>query len=132
MKVIKKKAEHPEFSNIISMMCETLDNATKDYAWSKSELARMDRMTQDYLHSLELEDLDYKQRAKVATGLAKCRQMRRAHKDTIEILEPLVTYIESERGKQLKNLLNEVLGKTRKVEEKMEKRVYFPRELKEE
>lgn len=29
----------------------------------------------------------------------------------------------------LRNLLNEELGKTRKVEERMESRVYWPREL---
>ena len=129
MKVIKAKRPHPEFSHVISSMCQAMDDAAKDYAWSRSEVARMDRTTQDYLHSLELEDLDYKVRAKIATKLAECRQMRRAHKDTAEILEPLVTDLDSEKGKQLKHLLNELLGKTRKVEERMETRVYWPREL---
>lgn len=129
MKVIKAKRPHPEFAHVISNMCRTLDDAVKDYAWSRSEISRLDRVTQDYLHSLELEDLNYKERAKIATKLSECRQMRRVHKDTTEILEPLVTYIDSEKGKQLKNLLNEVLGKTRKVEERMETRTYWPREL---
>lgn len=106
-----------------------MDDAVKDYAWSKSEIARMERLTQDYLHKLELEGLNYKERAKVATQLQKCRQTRRQHKDTAEILEPLVQYIESERGKQLMNCLREALGKTRKAEEKMKSRMYWPREL---
>lgn len=73
----------------------------------------------------------YKERAKVATKLAECRQLRRAHKDTDEILESLVSYFDTEKGKKLKNLLNEVLGKTREVEEHMETRTYSPRELRE-
>lgn len=129
--MIKTSRPHPEYSNVISAMCAAMDDAVKDYAWSKSEVARMDRLTQDYLHKLELEDLDYKERAKLATQLSKCRQMRRAHKDTAEILEPLVTYLDTEKGKQLNNLLREVLGKTRRVEERMENRVYYPRELQE-
>ena len=89
----------------------------------------MDRLTQDYLHKLELENLDYKERAKVATQLAQCRQARRACKDTVEVLKPLVEFLESDRGKNLYNLVREALGKTRKVEERMETRVYFPRVL---
>lgn len=57
--------------------------------------------------------------------------MRRAHKDTAEILDPLVQYLDTENGKRLCNLLKEVLGKTRRVEERMEGRIYYPRELKE-
>lgn len=85
---------------------------------------RLDKLTQDYLHSLELDNLDYKQRAKLATQLAACRRQRRASKDTVETLEPLITFIESDKGKNMLNMMREVLGKTRKIEEKMEYRQY--------
>ena len=94
--------------------------------------ASMDRLTQDFLHKLELDGLDYKERAKVATQLAKCRQARRECKDTVEILEPLVQFLESDKGKNLLNLVREALGKTRKVEERMETRTYIPRVLEQE
>ena len=81
---------------------------------------------------LELDGLDYKERAKVATQLAKCRQARRECKDTVEILEPLVQFLESDKGKNLLNLVREALGKTRKVEERMETRTYIPRVLEQE
>lgn len=45
------------------------------------------------------------------------------------ILEPLVQYLNTDKGRQLVNLLKEVLGKTRKAEEKIESRVYYPRVL---
>lgn len=109
-----------------------LDNAKRDYAWNYDEVNRMDKLTQDYLHKLELGNLDYKERAKVATQLAKCRQQRREHKDTVEVLEPLVQFLESDKGKNLFNLVRETLGKTRKVEERLGTRTYVPRVLQEE
>ena len=48
------------------------------------------------------------------------------------MLKPLVEFLESDRGKNLYNLVREALGKTRKVEERMETRVYIPRVLREE
>lgn len=45
------------------------------------------------------------------------------------ILELLVQYLNTDKGRQLVNLIKEVLGKTRKAEEKMENRVYYPRVL---
>lgn len=106
-----------------------MDNAVKDHAWSREEVNRMDRLTQDLLHQLELDGLDYGERAKVATKLMQCRQLRREHKDTVEILEPLVQFLDSDKGKNMMNLLREALGRTRKVEERMENRTYHPRVL---
>ena len=124
-----KKAPPPQFSTSISDFCEMMEKAVRDYEWNSAEVVRMDRLTQDYLHKLELEDLDYKERAKLATQLARCRQARRESKETTEVLEPLVQFLDSEKGKNLLNLTREALGKTRKVEERMQTRVYFHRVL---
>lgn len=126
---MKKKQQSPAFSESISAVCRMFDDALKDYQWNSDKIIEMDKLTQDYLHSLELDGLKYEERAKIATQLAKCRQERREHKDTTMILEPLVQYLNTDKGRQLSNLLKEVLGKTRKAEEKMENRVYYPRVL---
>lgn len=115
---------NPQFSATISAFCSMVTDSISDYEWNKAEVNRLDRLTQDYLHRLELENLDYGERAKVATQLAKCRQLRRASKDTVEILEPFIDFIESDKGKQTMNLMREALGKTRKVEKYMENRTY--------
>ena len=73
-----KKCSAPKFSAVISDFVKMMEEASKDYAWNYDEVNRMDRLTQDYLHKLELDNLDYKERAKVATQIAKCRQARRA------------------------------------------------------
>lgn len=123
------KTPTPKFSQSISDICKMFDDAKKDYDWSGQQVVEMDRLTQDYLHKLELEDLSYGERAKVATALRNCRKLRREHKDTTEILEPLVSFLETDKGKNLNNLLKECLGKTRKAEDKMQTRVYHPRVL---
>ena len=80
----------PQFSESISSFCKLMENAQRDYAWNYDEVNRMDRLTQDYLHKLELDGLDYKERAKVATQLAKCRQARRECKDTFSVLKQII------------------------------------------
>lgn len=127
-----KKKEKPRFSLCVNEFCKMMDDARKDYAWNYDEVNRMDKLTQDYLHKLELDGLNYKGRAKVATQLSRCRQQRRECKDTVEVLEPFVQFLESEKGKTLLNLMREALGKTRKVEERMETRSYVPRVLRRE
>lgn len=118
-----------KFSHRISETIKIFEDAQKDYQWSRDEISNMDKLTQDYLHKLELDDLKYTGRAKIATQLKRCRQERRAHKDTMEILEPIVQFANSEKGKNLINLLREALGKTRKAEERMQNRIYYPRVL---
>lgn len=123
------KTETPKFSNEISSICRLFESAQRDYAWNSEKIVEMDRLTQDFLHVLELGDKKYEERAKIATALQRCRKERRQHKDTVLILEPIVQFLETEKGRQMMNLLKEALGKTRKAEEKMAGRVYCPRIL---
>lgn len=126
------KSKPPRFSDTISAFCQSMEDAKMNYSWCRDEVNRLDKLTQDYLHKLELGSLDYRDRAKVATAIARCRRQRRGCKDTAETLEPLIQFLDSERGKNLMNLMREVLGKTRKVEKNMENRTYIPRVLTEE
>ena len=128
----KKGTAPPRFSATVSDFLHMMSEAQEDYTWNSGNIRRMDQLTQDYLHKLELGELDYKERARVATALAKCRKLRRASKDTVEVLEPLMQFLDSEKGRQMTNLMKETLGKTRKVEERMDTRVYYPRVLQEE
>lgn len=119
----------PKFSYAIGELIDLLENAKKDYYWNSDEVTRLNGLQQDYLHMLELDGLNYSERAKVATKLMKCRQDRRDSKDMVRVLEPLIKFLESDKGRNMMNLMKEVLGKTRRVEKDMENRVYVPREL---
>ena len=125
----KTQTQTPRFSDSISDFLRMVDNAKLDYKWNDAEVSRLDSLTQDYLHQMELGNLDYKQRARMATRLAKCRQERRSSKDTVQILQPLMDYLDSEKGKQAINLMRETLGKTRKTEQAMQTRTYRARVL---
>ena len=120
-------SDKPQFSVCLSDFINLVTEAQKDYQWNYDEVNRLDHLTQDYLHTLELDGLDYRGRAKVATQLMNCRQLRRASKDTVEVLEPLMEFLDSDKGKNLLNLLRETLGKTRRVEQYMENRSYRQR-----
>ena len=117
-------SDKPQFSVCLSDFLNLITEVQRDYQWNYDEVNRLDRLTQDYLHQLELDGLDYRGRAKVATQIKDCRQLRRASKDTVEVLEPLMEFINSDKGKNLLNLLRETLGKTRRVEQYMETRSY--------
>ena len=125
----KNSCNVPQFSYAIGELIELLENAKKDYYWNTDEVNRLNGLQQDYLHQLELDGLNYGERAKVATKLMKCRQDRRDSKDMVRVLDPLIKYLESDKGKNMLNLMKEVLGKTRRIEKEMEHRVYVPREL---
>ena len=125
-------SDKPQFSVCLSDFLNLITEAQRDYQWNYDEVNRLDRLTQDYLHQLELDGLDYRGRAKVATQIKDCRKLRRASKDTVEVLEPLMEFINSDKGKNLLNLLRETLGKTRRAEQYMETRSYRRRVLQED
>ena len=125
----KHVEQMPHFSECISEFIGMMDGAKKDFDWNVDQVRRAENLTQDYLHKLELEDLNYKERAKIATKLAVCRQDRRDSKNMVEVLAPLVQFLDSDKGRQMMNLMRDALGKTRKVEEKMRNRRYIHRVL---
>lgn len=119
-----KKSKSNLFSEKISVFCSLADTAIKENATASEEIARLDKLTQDYLHMLELNHLNYKERAKIATKLSKCRQERRCAKDVVDVTAPLVSFLQTDKGKIALNNLKEVLGQTRKTERLMNVRNY--------
>ena len=111
-----------KYSEHLSQFLNFLESAKKDYSWYEDELSKQEALTQDYLHQLELEHLNYSERAKIATKLAACRKARREAKDIITILNPIINY-SSVYEKSL-NQLKETLGKVRKEEKAIETRSY--------
>ncbi len=83
------------------------------------------KRTQDYLHKLELDNLNYKERAKLSTKLMENRQLRRKYKDEYEENLPISEFVEA--NKQFIKKLEQLLGEIRKVEKYHENRQYYPR-----
>lgn len=121
----KKSSEYiSEFLNFVS------DTQTKHRIYAEA-VENQDKLTQDYLHSLELGDLKCDERSKVATKLAINRKDRRYYKDRVEEFEPIVKFFEDPQHKKVLNLMTKVLGDVRKAEGYHKDRKYIPRVLKE-
>ena len=121
----KKPSEHiSEFLNFVTM-------AQNQHRIYEEEVNNQDKLTQDYLHSLELDDLKRDERSKIATKLAINRKDRRYYKDRVEEFEPIVKFFEDPQHKKMLNLMTKVLGDVRKAESYHKDRKYIPRVLKE-
>jgi hypothetical protein len=101
------------------------------YRICDEEMKKQEALTQDYLHSLELDDLKCGERSKIATKLATNRKDRRYFKDRVEELEPIVTFFDDPQNKKVFDKLQQVLGQVRKQENYHKNRTYTPKILKE-
>ena len=91
----KKSSEYiSEFLNFIS-------EAQSKYKFCLEEEDKQEKLTQDYLHRLELDDLKCNERSKIATKLATNRKDRRYYKDRVEELEPIVKFFEEQQNKKM-------------------------------
>jgi hypothetical protein len=116
-------------SEKLSGFLNQVSEAKLIYKLYKEELEKQEKLTQDYLHSLELDGLNCAERSKVATKLANNRKDRRFYKDRIEELEPLVIFVNDPANKKVLDKLTEVLGATRRAENYHKSRTYIPKVL---
>ena len=105
--------------------------AQSHYKFCEDEQKKQEALTQDYLHSLELDGLNCSERSKLATKLAINRKDRRYYKDRVEELEPVVQWASDPTNAKMINQLKQVLGACRKQENYHKDRVYIPKILKE-
>lgn len=111
----------------IENFLKAIKQAQDDYTWCVEMEQLLNNLTQDYLHQLELVDMNYHQKARVAEALQRCRKNRRMVKNAISNLESLVDFLRSDRGKMAIGSLQQELGKARKATKNIDQRTYSPR-----
>lgn len=121
----KAQKEEKPLSKSIEAFCNLVNSAQNDARMYADELERLDNMTQDYLHALELGDLDYRERAKIATKLVDIRRDRRKVKNMLEVLEPFTDFQNEKESKVYMDKLRKLLGATRSTEKKQQNRMYL-------
>lgn len=121
-------ANDKKLSENISDFLNLMSDAGASYEYMKEKLNEADKATQDILHTFELENPDYKERAKLGKELQKIRCARRAYKDSVEELSPIVLF--AANYKDCINKIKQLLGKVRKQERYHQNRQYFPRIIK--
>ncbi len=116
-----------QHSQTIKTFLDFVDSARLQYNFNLEAMKNEERITQDYLHKLELEGLNCRERSKIATQLAHNRQARRNYKDAVEELEPIVEFFEDPKNRSVLNSMSQLLGQVRKVESYHKKRFYVPK-----
>ena len=104
-----------------------IDGVQEEYTFYLESMKKEERITQDYLHKLELEGLNCRERSKIATQLAHNRQARRQYKDMVENLEPIVEFLADAKNRSVLNAMSQLLGQVRKVEQYHQNRFYMPK-----
>lgn len=115
-------------SDIITAFLNLIIQSENEYQFALELQRTGEKKTQDVLHMLDLDNLNYKERAKLATQLKNIRQKRRRYKGEVEELECIVQF--KKENKNLVNMLTQLLGKQRKVEKSHIDRHYTPKVLK--
>lgn len=108
------------YSEEIEQFLKMIKQCQIDYRYHYEIVGKKDKETQDLLHQLELGK--YIERQKAATKLAKVRKERRAAKNIVESIEPIMKFIAE--NKKVVNTLDQLLGQVRKVENIQQRRVY--------
>lgn len=121
-KVVKKDIS---YSEKFSQFLQFISQCQSDYYLAQSIQEDTEAETQDILHKLELEEITYHEYARLSKALKKVRIERRKAKDTIEQLNPLVSW-GNQNLKTIKEL-ERVLGEMRKAEKNMCYRHYNPK-----
>lgn len=112
-------------SEVVDNFLTLLREAETHCAFVSGLLKQTNDETQDILHYLELENPNYKERAKCATKLQKVRQQRREYKDELEEFTDIAEFVKE--NQQIIHRLEQLLGKIRKVEKYHAERHYIPR-----
>ena len=117
----------PKISEEISKFLKFIAEAQKLYEIFNNNVSEEEKLTQDLLHSLELDNLKRDERSKLATKLAKNRRDRRYYKDGVEELQPIIDFMSRTENKKAMDTLTHVLGDVRKAEKYHENRFYIPK-----
>ena len=93
---------------------QILRDLQSDRATVELRLEELQREETDILHEIERPRCLYNERARMATRLQKLRNERRALKDWQYSLKQTLVYMDSDKGIQLRNRLDELIGIVRK------------------
>lgn len=109
-------------SKQIEQFLQFFRNCEQKYRMAVDDEEETNRVTQDLLHELELEEHDYHGYARLSKKLKETRQKRREAKDIIRVMQPIVNWADN-NASTIKNI-ERLLGEVRKAEKSLENRVY--------
>lgn len=108
-------------SETLAEFANTVRGWINEITYCSERQKKLEDEINDMEHILELQNLSYHERAKLATELTEKLWDRRIEKDRIEVLAPVLR--EFEDGQMFKRL-EKAISETRRVERKFENRTY--------
>jgi len=101
------------------------------YDEAYANVNELDKLTQDYLHKLELNVNNYSERSKIATAIRDVRKDRRYWKDIVDCFQPMFElWATDTQRKTIMNLAN-TLGTANLKLNALSLRSYKPKVMKE-
>ena len=119
MRTINVSKQIEQFLNFIRD-CESA------YTYAYDVVNTEDKRAQDLLHAIEFET-DLSNLEDYAAIIQASRIKRRVNKDLVETLDPVISFLSDKSTRKTMNMMTQVLGRVRKIEEKHENRRYHPR-----
>ncbi len=99
----------------------------EEFEVNLNRVKELDRQTQDILHSLEIENLSYHEKAKLAMKLEEIRKERRIHKDVVEQFQSMSNFFNGQNTIKTLKLFAEELRRMQRLNESRPKRTYKKR-----
>lgn len=112
-------------SENIDIFLSFLRECEQKYHIAEADEQEANNLTQDILHSLELEEHDYHEYARLSKELKEVRQKRRNAMDLQSVMTPILIWMDT--NKTTVKSLEKLLGEVRKAERNTENRIYTPR-----
>ena len=109
----------------IEVFLSFLRDCEQRYRMAEADEQEANSATQDILHSLELEEHDYRDYARLSEELRDVQRKRRSARDLLSVTAPILTWLDGNRT--VVKSLEKLLGEVRKAERNTENRIYTPR-----
>ncbi len=112
-------------SEVLKAFLDDIRDADMELKIALADEAETNSQTQDILHAIELDQCNLRRSAALIKTLSGVRKKRRAAKEAIEQLTPVVEW--SQGDSSAIKRLEQLLGNLRKIERLQEGRSYSPR-----
>ena len=111
-------------STEIEAVLKFFTDSKKIYEQATDDQSYYDKLEQDLLHQLEIDDLSYHEVARVGLELRESREQRRNAKNTIEIYKTLYDLVGDGQFTHVVNRLKGIMGNVKNREVLVTKRKY--------
>lgn len=114
--------------NVCKDFIKFINNIQTRYQYCNDDIQSFDNTRNDIYHKLEMCDLTQEEQLKLLNQIKEKSVERRKIKDFIEVVQPIIDFLNNEDNKKVIQAFGNVVGMTVNNIKKLDTRVYFLRE----